>query len=84
LATKDHVTIGYEVLRDRMKVIAKAYNKQLLNGLPPFRRLQSTTENLSAILFQQLDRMLAEVPIELSNVTVWESPTEAVTYYRRG
>jgi 6-pyruvoyl-tetrahydropterin synthase len=82
LSVNDHVTVGYEVLRNRMKEVAFAYNNQLLNGLPPFRRLQPTTENLSAILFQQLDRMLEGVPIKLSSVTVWESPTESVTYRR--
>lgn len=80
LEQDDHIVIGYQVLRDPMKQVLQAYNNHLLNDLPPFRRLQPTTENLAAVLFQQLQRMLTDVPIELISVTLWESPTEAVTY----
>ena len=82
LTDQDQVVVGYEYLRDRMRKLAQAYNNQLLNDLPPFERLQPTTENLTAILFQQLDRMLRRINIYLSSVTVWESPTESITYSR--
>ena len=82
LTDQDQVVVGYEHLRDRMRTLAQAYNNQLLNDLPPFERLQPTTENLTAILFQQLDRMLKSIHISLSNVTIWESPTESITYSR--
>ena len=78
----EHIIVGYQTLRERIKLVASAYNNQLLNNLPPFKQLQPTTENLTAVLFQQLSRMLKDQPVELISITIWESPTEAVTYQR--
>ena len=72
--------VGYHILRERIHPIVAAYNNQLLNNLPAFQRLQPTTENLTGVLFQQVSRMLVDLPIELTSVTVWEAPTEMVAY----
>jgi 6-pyruvoyl-tetrahydropterin synthase len=83
LSTTDHSVVGFNVIYDRMNQMIKAYNNQLLNDLPPFRQLRPTTENLAAIIFQQLDRRLQDLPVELTAVTLWESPTKAITYQRK-
>ena len=80
LSTEDQVIIGYHTLRERIRQVAGAYNNQYLNELPPFQRLQPTTENLTAVLYQQLDRTLQDLPVDLISVTVWDSPTEAITF----
>jgi 6-pyruvoyltetrahydropterin/6-carboxytetrahydropterin synthase len=64
--------------------VASAYNNQFLNELPPFQRIQPTTENLTAVVFQQLTRTLQDLPVELVSVTVWDSPTEAITITKIG
>ena len=78
----DQVVISYHVLRERLHLVVSAYNDRLLNDLPVFQRLQPTTENLTAMIFQQLTRLFADLPVELMSVTIWESPTEMVTYGR--
>lgn len=80
LAKKDQVVVSYHRLRQRITPVVESYNNQFLNDLPVFQRLQPTTENLAAILFQQVRRALSYLPLELTSVTVWESPTESVTY----
>ncbi len=84
LDREDQVVIGYHILRQKTTLVANAYNNHLLNTLPPFRQLQPTTEVLTAILFQQIDRLLADLGLALMSVTLWESPTEAITYGRHG
>ena len=79
ISGKEQVVADYSTLRDRINGVAKAYNHQHLNDLPPFRQLKSTTENLTAVLFQQLSKALIGLPIELVSITIWESPTVAVT-----
>ncbi|HNB53595.1 MAG TPA: 6-carboxytetrahydropterin synthase [Anaerolineales bacterium] len=78
----DHVVVGYAALRDRLAMIVKAYNNQCLNDLPPFRlkKLQTTTENLTAVIFQQLERSLEGLAVKLIEVAIWESPTNSITY----
>lgn len=82
LSGKDQVIVDYTILRERINRVARAYNNQDLNELPPFKQLKSTTENLTGVLFQQIKRALKGLPVELVSITVWESPTVAVTLTR--
>jgi 6-pyruvoyltetrahydropterin/6-carboxytetrahydropterin synthase len=80
LAPDDQVVVGFRELRVAVQLVAAAYNGRRLNDLPSFQRLQPTTENLAAVLFQQVRRALGEYQLRLTGVTVWESPTESATY----
>ncbi|GEM_PF-4010694 len=82
LHPQNHVLVGYQEVRKRVKQVVKSYNGTLLNELPIFRGLQPTTENLAGILYQQLNAALADLPLELVSVTVWESPTEGIVFRR--
>lgn len=82
LSDDDNVLVGYHAVRTRLQQVVGAYNDQILNELPPFERLQPTTEILAAVLFQQIARILQELAVELIHVTVWESPTESITFRR--
>ncbi len=77
------VVVGYHHLRERLERLAQMYNNRLLNDLPPFQTLSPTTEVLVGVLFQQLERLLADLPIELISITLWDTPTGSVTYGRR-
>lgn len=83
LSKSDQIVVGYQEIRDRLIQAVQAYNNCVLNHLPPFKSLQPTTENLTAILFQQMERLLSDLPVELVSLTVWESPTEGITYSRQ-
>ena len=79
ISGQEQVIVDYTTLRDRINRVARAYNHQYLNDLPPFKQLKSTTENLTSVLFQQLKRAMKGLPVELASITVWESPTVAIT-----
>ena len=79
ISGQEQIIIDYTTLRDRVNRVAQAYNNQVLDELPPFKNLKSTTENLTAVLFQQLRRALVGLPVELTSIKVWESPTVSVT-----
>jgi len=83
LAPNTNTSIGYHTLREAIQMIVARYNNTLLNDLPPFQHLQPTTEVLSAVLFQQTQRALADLQAELISITVWESPTVSSTYRLR-
>ena len=79
ISGQEQIILDYTTLRERVNRVAQAYNNQVLNDLPPFKNLKSTTENLTAVLFQQLRRSLVGLPVELNSITLWESPTVSVT-----
>jgi len=82
LSKEEAFAVGYQQLRERIKQVASAYNNRFLNDLPPFRRIQPTTEALSAVIYQQIQRLIDGLPVDLVRVTVYESPTEAVAFQR--
>jgi len=80
LLPDNHVVVGYRTLRERIKQVVQVYNHTLLNELPPFQELQPTTEALIGVIAQQIQRMLADLPIEPVSLTLWESPDEGLRY----
>jgi hypothetical protein len=77
---KDQVVVPYEALRTLMDHIARAYEDTVLNKLPPFKKLQPTTENLVGVIAQQLIILSEGLPIKIVEVNLMESPTQGITY----
>lgn len=82
LNPEESLMIGYADLRRQVVRVAQAYNNHLLNDLPPFQntRLQPSTEALAGIMYQQIERLVRDMPVALMQVIVRESPTESVAY----
>jgi 6-pyruvoyltetrahydropterin/6-carboxytetrahydropterin synthase len=76
----DQMIVPYEELRRLTEKISRAYEGKILNELPPFKRLQPTTENFVGVIAQQLDRLARTKPFQILEVTIFESPTISVTY----
>ena len=51
-----------------------------LNELPAFRQTNPTCENLARHLCERLSEVLDDERVRVACVTVWETPTSAVTY----
>jgi 6-pyruvoyltetrahydropterin/6-carboxytetrahydropterin synthase len=82
-ASRDNpVLVDYHVLDERVVALVMAYNNTLLNDLPPFLEIQPTSENLLGVIFQQLERAIEDLPVQLKSITLWEAPTKSVTYNR--
>lgn len=74
--------LPFHVVRERLDALARGYVGRHLNDLPPFRSLEPTTEHLTAVIFRQLEHLLADLPLKVRAVTVYESPTQAATCRR--
>jgi 6-pyruvoyl-tetrahydropterin synthase len=74
--------LGFGEVRAMVQSETNQFNDKLLNQMPPFSTetdLQPTTENLAAVLYQRIRHKLP-VNMRLDSITVWESPTNYVTY----
>ncbi len=74
--------LGFGIARELVQSETNQLNDTLLNNLEPYRsdpRLQPTTESLAATIFQRLQEKIP-AHLQLESVTVWESPTNSVTY----
>ena len=57
------------------------YDHADLNKVPPFDRINPSAENISRVIFDNVDGMLPE-GLEVESVEVWESDNYKVTYNR--
>jgi 6-pyruvoyltetrahydropterin/6-carboxytetrahydropterin synthase len=76
------IVLPYESIRETLNRISQAYEGKLLNHLPPFSIMQPTTENLTGVLWQQLEYLTKVKPFRVLEITLMESPTIGVTYSR--
>ncbi len=51
-----------------------------LNDVPPFDKINPSSENIAQTIYNELKPRLKEAPVFLSSVEVWESPDSGVEY----
>jgi 6-pyruvoyltetrahydropterin/6-carboxytetrahydropterin synthase len=48
--------------------------------VPPFDKINPSSENIARTIYNELKPKLAEAPVVLASVEVWESPESRVAY----
>jgi 6-pyruvoyltetrahydropterin/6-carboxytetrahydropterin synthase len=78
----DDIGLAYDFteLKTRLKAILECFDHTFINEVPPFDRINPSSENIAATIYDELKRELKEAPVTLDTVEVWESPTSGVEY----
>ena len=63
-----------------LKDVLAPYDHRHMNDLPPFDRLNPTTENMARFFFDKLQEKLSSHRVEVHRVRVWEAPTFSASY----
>jgi 6-pyruvoyltetrahydropterin/6-carboxytetrahydropterin synthase len=82
-ATKlDEIGLAFDftLLKKHLAEILGRFDHTSLNDVPPFDKINPSSENIAVTVFNQLKPRLAGTPVSLVSVEVWESPTSRVTY----
>ncbi len=82
-ATKlNDIGIAYDFadLKQHLNDILAGFDHTCLNDVPPFDKINPTSENIAARVYDELKRRLAAAPLSVAGVEVWESPQTRVTY----
>jgi 6-pyruvoyltetrahydropterin/6-carboxytetrahydropterin synthase len=69
----------FRELKKRVRGLVGRLDHKYLNEIPPFDRINPTTENLSRHLYDELKKTLPE-SVKVVSVTTWESPDCGATY----
>ncbi|MBF0545439.1 MAG: 6-carboxytetrahydropterin synthase QueD [Candidatus Riflebacteria bacterium] len=72
------ISIDFSDLKGLLKEIADRFDHSLLNGIPPFDKINPTAENLSQYFFFELKAKLKTG--KLQKICIWESPNAWVEY----
>ena len=70
----------FTVLKQHLADILSTFDHTCLNDVPPFDKINPSSENIAATIYNELQPKLAGAPVSLSCVEVWESPQSGVSY----
>ena len=78
----DDIGIAYDFteLKQHLGDILARFDHICLNDMPPFDKINPSSENIASTIYNELTPKLASAPGSLSCVEVWESPQSWVTY----
>ena len=81
-AKLDNIGLAYDftVLKQHLADILSRFDHTCLNDVPPFDKINPSSENIAATIYKELQPKLAAAPVSLSCVEVWESPQSGVAY----
>jgi 6-pyruvoyltetrahydropterin/6-carboxytetrahydropterin synthase len=78
----------FTVLKKHLNDICDRYDHTCLNDVPPFDKINASSENLAATIYKELKKKLLgksarPEPVEeltLVAIEAWETPTQGVSY----
>ncbi len=74
------MAIDFRELKDKTNALIDNLDHNYLNEIPPFTKLNPTTENMSKYIFDELSKTVNSDSFKISKVTVWESLTCYASY----
>ena len=76
--------VDFVDMKRLMKEIIEYWDHRFINDLPPFDQINPTAENMAQWFCEQmqqkLDSGVAQVPVEVKSVTIWETDSNIATY----
>jgi 6-pyruvoyltetrahydropterin/6-carboxytetrahydropterin synthase len=78
----DDIGIAYDFaeLKECLRSILCRFDHTCLNDVPPFDKINPSSENIASTIYSELQPRLAETPVSISCVEVWESPQTGISY----
>ncbi len=78
----DDIGLAYDFteLKARLKSILERFDHTTLNDIPPFDKINPSSENIASTIYNELKPALKAALVELVAVEVWESPESGVEY----
>ena len=81
-AKLDHEDIGvdYVHVEKTIRKLASRFDHRYINEIPPFDKINPTSENMAKWFFKELNKPEIKEKSELLEVVVWEGPEAYVSY----
>jgi 6-pyruvoyltetrahydropterin/6-carboxytetrahydropterin synthase len=78
----DDIGLAYDFtgLKAHLNEVIARFDHVNLNDIPPFDKLNPSSENIASTVYKELKSRLAGDKISLTAVEVWESPQTGVSY----
>lgn len=79
----DDIGLAYDFvsLKAKLREILGKFDHTSLNDIPPFGRINPSSENIATTIYAELQPMLQGEKVTVSSIKVWESPQSCITYF---
>ena len=67
-------------LKRHLNDILSRLDHTCLNDVPPFDKINPSSENIATVVYNELKPKLTGAPVTISSIEVWESPQTWITY----
>ena len=74
------IAYDFTELKQHLGDILSRFDHTCLNDVPPFDKINPSSENMASTIYNELQTKLAGAPVSISCVEVWESPQSGVSY----
>ncbi|MBA7715154.1 6-carboxy-5,6,7,8-tetrahydropterin synthase [subsurface metagenome] len=74
------IAYDFTELKQHLADIVSRFDHTCLNDVPPFNKINPSSENIAATIYNELQPKLAGAPVSISCVEVWESPQSGAAY----
>ena len=74
------IAYDFTELKQHLADIVARFDHTSLNDVPPFDKINPSSENIATTIYNELKPRLAGAPVSISAVEVWESPQSGVAY----
>ena len=72
----------FALIKRLLRETLTRYDHVFLNEMAPFDRIEPSCENIASTLYDELLPNFTDLPVALTSIEVWESPTTGVSYRR--
>jgi 6-pyruvoyltetrahydropterin/6-carboxytetrahydropterin synthase len=78
----DDIGLAYDFteLKAKLSAILERFDHTNLNDVPPFDRINPSSENIATTIYDEMKARLKDAPVTLEAVEVRESPESGVEY----
>src|SRR3989304_1669988 len=81
-AKLDEIGMAYDftILKKQLSGIIGRFDHACLNDVPPFDKINPSSENIASTVFKELRTKLTGAPVTIIRVEVWETPQNRAAY----
>lgn len=77
------LVLDFVELEAMLKEVIAPFDHRHVNEIPPFDRINPTTELMARHFYEELEKRLPAPRVRLRQITLWEAPTYCATYMKK-
>lgn len=74
------IACDFTIIKRQLNKVLSRFDHTCLNNIPPFNKINPSSENIAATIFTELQPKITNVSVTLVMVEVWESPRSQAIY----